>query len=36
MALNSGNVAKFKDVARFLAEDIRRLESGADSTVPGA
>ena len=36
MALNPGNVAKFKDVARFLAEDIRRLESGADSTVPGA
>lgn len=27
MALNPQNVAKFKDVARFLAEDIRRLEA---------
>ncbi|MBM3823221.1 MAG: STAS domain-containing protein [Verrucomicrobia bacterium] len=27
MSLNPANVAKFKDVAQFLAEDIRRMES---------
>lgn len=27
MALNPANAAKFKDVAQFLAEDIRRMES---------
>jgi anti-anti-sigma regulatory factor len=26
MSLNEANAAKFKDVARFLAEDVRRLE----------
>lgn len=29
MALNPENIAKFKDVAKFLAEDVRRLESGS-------
>jgi hypothetical protein len=28
MALHPDNVAKFTDVARFLAEDLRRMESG--------
>jgi anti-anti-sigma regulatory factor len=27
MGMNPGNVARFKDVARFLAEDLRRLKS---------
>jgi len=28
MAMNPGNVARFKDVARFLAEDLNSLEKG--------
>jgi anti-anti-sigma regulatory factor len=31
MALNPANVTKFKDVARFLAEDLKRLESPSGS-----
>jgi hypothetical protein len=34
MAINPANVAKFKDVSRFLAEDLKRLESPPDPT-PG-
>ena len=29
MALNPDNVARFKDVAQFLAEDLRKLKAGA-------
>jgi len=28
MEINPGNVARFKDVAQFLAEDLKRLKSG--------
>jgi hypothetical protein len=28
MELNPGNAQKFKDVAQFLAEDVKRLEIG--------
>jgi hypothetical protein len=28
MGLKAENVQKFKDVAQFLAEDLKRLESG--------
>ena len=31
MGLNPENAAKFKDVAQFLAEDLKRLESGGPS-----
>jgi anti-sigma B factor antagonist len=35
MAINPANVPKFKDVARFLAEDLKRLESPPGSEGPG-
>jgi hypothetical protein len=28
MSLNAANVAKFKDVAQFLAEDLKKMEEG--------
>ena len=36
MEINPANVPKFKDVARFLAEDLRKLESPPDGNRGGA
>ena len=37
MGLNPANVAKFKDVAQFLAEDVKRLEAeGAAASTKAA
>ena len=33
MALHPANVDKFKDVAEFLAEDLKRLERGGDKAA---
>ena len=35
MEINPENVARFKDVARFLAEDLKKAESGSDQNMDG-
>ena len=34
MAVNPGNIAKFKDVTAFMAEDLKRQEGGAAAFLP--